>query len=600
MMKTRQEAAQKDVWNTEALYPNFQAWENHFKSICKEKNHNQEQWPEISKWKGKLSNEKNLSEFFKYLFNLSKELEQLYTYAHLRHDEDIADTQHKGAYSRITTMLHQFSQKTAWIHPELLSLSEETIKKIIKSPDLKPYAFHIEKIVRLKPYTLSEREEELIALSGQPFQSFYKAFNSLSDADFSFGKIKDKEEKEYELTHASYALLLRSQDRSLRENAFKQYHQKYRDHQNTLTEIINGQIQKSLYLTKARRFPSSLDSALFANNIPTSVYRNLITAVNKRLPSLHAYLELRKKKLKLEKLCPWDLYVPLTNDLDIKMDYTHAVKAVVESVAPLGAEYQHALKNGLTQERWVDWFENKNKRSGAYSSGCYTSAPYILMNYKNILRDVYTLAHEAGHSMHSYLSRKHQPYQYGDYPIFVAEVASTFNEDLLLRHLLTSFTEKKEQEFLINQRIEDIRSTLFRQTMFAEFELLIHDLTAKNIPLTPDRLNKEYLELNQKYFGESVEIGEELSIEWARIPHFYYNFYVFQYATGISAATALAEKVVNGGEKERDDYLSFLKSGCSGYPIELLKKAGVDMETAEPIELAIDSFDSWVSKLSSF
>lgn len=436
-----------------------------------------------------------------------------------------------------------------------------------------------------------------MALAGQALQTSYKAFNALTDADFIFSPVLDDYGEEKPLTHGSYAIYLRDQDRVLRKNAFKAYHQKYFSYANTLCELLNGQIQSQWFEARARNYTSCLEAALFPRNIEVSVYKSLIEAVRQKLPVLHRYMKFRKKTLGLEELHLYDVYVPLTKAVDMRLDYDQAEDLVVECVKPLGSEYQEFLRKGLKEQRWVDRYENKNKRSGAYSSGCYDSMPYILMNYKTILRDVFTLAHEAGHSMHSLYSHKYQPYHLSDYPIFLAEVASTFNEDLLTRLLIEKCQNKEEKIFLIQQKIEDLRATLFRQTMFAEFELLIHEQIEKGMPLTPEFLKTEYHQLNVSYFGPDTVIDPEIDIEWARIPHFYYGFYVFQYATGISAATALAEKVVNGSEKDREDYLRFLKSGSSHYPIDTLKMAGVDMTSPDAVISAIGTFDHWLDQL---
>lgn len=458
------------------------------------------------------------------------------------------------------------------------------------------YRFYIEKIVRVKKHLLSP-EEELMALSAKALQASHKAFSALNDADFKFGTVSNNKGEEAELTHALYGLFIRDQDRSLRENAFKKMHGKYLDYENTLCELINGQIQSHIFNARARNFSSSLEAALFPKNIDTSVYHSLIQAVDEKIGTLHKYVKLREKVLGVGPLHLYDMYVPLTSQVDIRMSYKEAQDIVIESVAPLGNAYQNLLRKGLQEGRWVDRYENKNKRSGAYSSGCYDSMPYILINYKDLLRDVFTLAHEAGHSMHSLLTHQTQPYQYGDYPIFLAEVASTFNEELLMRLLLQRSNSVEEKIFLVNQNIEDLRGTLFRQTMFASFELFLHEMAEKNIPLTPKLLREEYMRLNTKYFGPGVTIDKEAEAEWARIPHFYYNFYVFQYATGISAALALSNRVLKGGKQEQEDYLSFLKAGSSRYPIEILQSAGVDMRTPQPVKAAIQKFDGLVDEL---
>lgn len=596
MSKNRADVLQNDKWNVEALFPNIEAWETAY-SKCYQ-NESKLRWPEIVTFKGRLAdNAQTLKDALELQFKISRNLSLLYTYAHLRHDEDIANDVYKTAYSKIVGLCHDFAEETSWFEPELLAISDDVLNKLIQDPILSPYKFHIEKIIRIKKHMLSQECEELLAMTGKALQAPHKAFSAINDADFKFGTVQDSTGKERELTHASYGLLIREQDRKLRENAFRSLLGKYNSYENTICELINGQVQAHVFNAKARKYSSSLEAALFPKNIDMQVYHALIKAVNDNLHVLHDYVNLRERVLGVGQLHLYDMYVPLLKEVDIRMPYKEGEEIVIESVAPLGAEYQNLLKKGFQEGRWVDRFENKNKRSGAYSSGCYDSMPYILMNYKDILRDVFTLAHEAGHSMHSLYSHNNQPYHYGDYPIFLAEVASTFNEDLLMRLMLDRVKSKEERIFLINEKIEDIRGTLFRQTMFAEFELLIHEMAEKNIPLTPKLLKDEYRKLNRRYFGDTVAIDDEADSEWSRIPHFYYNFYVYQYATGISAALALADRVMKGGTTERDQYLSFLKAGCSRYPIDILKSAGVDMRTPEPVSAAIGKFASLVSLL---
>ena len=595
MVKTRDEVSIDDKWNVENLYPSREVWEKDFVTVTHEGKN--PRWPEVASFEGKLNEgPETVKKALDTILGIQRQLTKVHTYARMRSDEDKADDVSKTALVKATSAYFDFSQLTSWFEPELLFLPTETLNSYLKSPLLKDYIFYLERIIMLKPHTLSQDNEEILALSAKALQSSRKAFSALNDADFKFGTIVDSKGKSYNLTHGQYALCIRDQDRVLRENAFTKYHGTFADYENTLCELLAGQVYNDVFMARARKYNSSLEAALTPNNIDPSVYHSLVQSVNKRIGSLHRYNKLRKKVLNLEKQFSYDLQVPLTPNLDIQMPYHEAEKAIIEAVAPLGKDYQKTLEQGLLKERWVDRYENKNKHSGAYSGGSYDSLPYILMNYKNLLRDVFTLAHEVGHSMHTHYS-KSQPYQYSDYSIFVAEVASTFNEELLSQYLLKKFTGKNEKIFLINQKIEDIRGTLFRQTMFAEFELLIHEMAEKNIPLTPATLRQEYAKLNSKYLGPDVNFTPEASIEWARIPHFYANFYVYQYATGISAALALAQKVTKGGEKERDAYLAFLKGGSSKYPIDLLKVAGVDMRTSTPVELAIDRFDELVGQI---
>lgn len=598
MQKERKDVAVEDRWNVEALYPNLQAWEKAFNSVNKDQ---KPRWPELAAYRGKLGDSpEKLKDAIKLILSIDQKLSNLYTYAHLRHDEDITHDAHKIAINKIVSLLHDFQEELSWFEPELLSLPEKTLSSLLKSPVLKEYRFHLEKIVRIKPHVLSSEKEELMALAGKPLQAIPNAFRAINDADFKFGTVKDSKGNEHPLTHSLYAVYIKERDRTLRKNSFIKLHGTYKEYENTLCELIQGQIQAHLFQTRARNYSSCLETALFPKNIDTAVYHALIQAAHERIPVLHKYIALRKNIPGINggKLHLYDMQVPLTAEIDINMPYHEAEDVIIQSVAPLGSDYQNQLRDGLKTGRWVDRYENKNKRSGAYSSGCYDSMPYILMNYRGTLRDVFTLAHEIGHSMHSLLTHKHQPYQYGSYPIFLAEVASTFNEDLLTRLLLERTSNKQEKIYILTQKIDDIRSTLFRQTMFAEFELFIHQMAEQGVPLTPALLREQYRKLNQLYYGDLVELDVESDSEWSRIPHFYYDFYVYQYATGISAALALAEKVVSGGKNEREAYLGLLKGGCSQYPIEMLKSAGVDMRSPQPVKSAIEKFGKLVDELT--
>lgn len=596
MTKLRKEVDKNDCWNLESMYKNPEEWEKAFGAFVNLKN--QPCWPAIQSFKGTLDQSpQKLKEALECMLDIERTLTKLYTYAHLRHDEDITDTEAKASFEKIVTCAHILSQETSWFLPELLNLPGNVLDNYLISPVLEEYRFYLEKMVRIKKHTLSPESESLMALAAQALQTASNAFRSINDADFQFGTATDSQGQSKPLTHATYGMYIRMHDRELRKDAFKKYHQKYLSYENTLCDLLSGQIQNHSFNAKARKYTDCLDAALFPKNIDTTVYHSLIQAVNERIDVLHRYMHLRKQILHVDELHLYDVYVPLVEEFDLTIPYAEAEDLVIESAAPLGSEYQNLLKSGFKDKRWVDRYENKNKRSGAYSSGCYDSSPFILMNYKGILRDVFTLAHEAGHSMHSLYSHTRQPFHYGDYPIFLAEVASTFNEDLLSRLLLQRCTNPVEKIYLLNQQIEDIRGTLFRQTMFAEFELLIHQKIEQNIPLTPELLKNEYRKLNSKYFGPSLVIDEEIDIEWARIPHFYYNFYVFQYATGISAALALADRVVQGDKKNREEYLTFLGAGSSKYPIDILKMAGIDMESPAPVKAAVNKFDNLLTQL---
>jgi oligoendopeptidase F len=597
-MKDRKDVLPADRWNVEALYPAINDWEQEYNAIAKEST--KPKFPLVVQYKGRLhESDKTLLQAIEEIIKTERKLDKLATYAHLRHDEDLTIDSYKNANMRSSSLSNDFREETSWFEPEILALPEEKIKEYMSSSLLAPYRFLLEKIVRLRPHTLTEDKESLLAMSGKALQAPPRAFSALNNADLKFGKVKDSNGVEHDLTHGLYQLYLRSPDRVLRENAFKEMHGKFEGFENTIAELINGEIEGHFFNARARNFNTCLEAALFPHNIPTSVYTSLIESVRKGLPSLHRYVALRKKVMKVDELHLWDMYVPMVQAVDIKMEYEEAEEIVIEGVDQLGSEYQKKLAKGLKNDRWVDRYENKNKRSGAYSSGCYDSFPYILMNYRGVLRDVFTLAHEAGHSMHSQLSRETQPYHLSHYPIFLAEVASTFNEELLMQTLLKKRSKKEEKIFLLNEKIEDIRATFFRQTMFAEFELLLHSLVEQGIPLTPQLLKEKYSQLNRDYFGSEVVIDPEIAIEWARIPHFYYNFYVYQYATGISAALSLASKVEKEGTKARDAYLKFLSSGGTNFPIALLKEAGVDMTTSTPVQDTLKKFDELVGQLES-
>lgn len=596
MPLARSEVPAQDRWNVEALYLNPDSWKSDLKLL--QGDHQGLKWPEIASFKGRLHDPDAVVSLFENYLKLQRQLEKLHTYAHLRLDEDLGNDDYKSNFGLISSLIHEFSLETSWIEPEFLSLTETQFESLMADAALIPYRFHLEKIGRMRPHTLSPQQEELMALSGKALDTSYRAFGALNNADLSFKAALNAKGEEMPLSNGTYLSYLRSPDRTLRRTAFENLHRGFESHANTICELIQGQVQSHLFVARARKFDSCLEAALFPHQIDTSVYENLIGSIRKRLPLMHEYIALRKKLLKLQDIHVYDLYVPLVEESEANMDYVAAREAVVASVAPLGAYYQNTLKQGLMEDRWVDVYENTRKRSGAYSSGCYDSMPYILMNYHGTLNDVLTLAHEAGHSMHSYLSRTSQPYIYSQYPIFVAEVASTFNEQLLLKHLMSQAKSKRDRAFLINYQIEGIRGTIFRQTLFAEFELQLHKWAEEGVPLTPALLKKHYAQLNREYYGDELVIDPELEIEWARIPHFYYNFYVYQYATGLSAALALFQKAMSD-ENAKERYLEFLSSGGSKYPIELLKAAGVDMYKPDAVHAAMDHFENLLAELKS-
>jgi oligoendopeptidase F len=594
MTKTRNELKPQDKWNVEALYPDPESWTADYDAskgveIAP-------RWPELVSFRGKLHEPTSVASLLGIYLGIDRKLNKLYTYAHLRMDEDLGNDYFKRGYGLISSLFHDFQHESSWIEPELLKMKDEEFKRLSAHSELQPYRFFLEKIARMRPHTLSSELEELMALSGKALDASSRAFGALNNADLTFDPAVDERGASHPLTNGSYASLMRSPDRVLRKSAFQNLHRSFKAHVNTICELLQGQVQGHLYHAKGRKFQSCLEAALFPNQIDPAVYTNLIASVRKGHLVMHRYMALRKKLLGISDLHYYDLMAPIVEDVQISMSYPEAVNTVIASVSMLGNEYQNELRGGLTQERWVDVYETPRKRSGAYSSGCYDSMPYILLNYQGTLNDVLTLAHETGHSMHSLLSRRKQPYIYSQYPIFVAEVASTFNEQLLIKELKAKVKSKKELAYLINYEIEGIRSTIFRQTMFAEFEWQIHKWAEEGTPLTPTLLSDYYIELNRDYYGPEFVVDEELKVEWSRIPHLYYNFYVYQYATGLSAALALFEKA-SASADVRKHYLEFLSSGGSRYPLDLLAHAGVDMRSSAPVDAAMQRFSKLLDEL---
>lgn len=596
MAKERKEVSAEDTWDVDSLYPNLEEWEKDFTKLTKNKS-DVSRWPHLASYQGKIGEGPGkLSTLLAETNEIERSLYKLYTYAHLRHDEDVANDIHKNAYDRISLLYFDFQNETSWVQPEILQLPEETFNRYLEDKSLLDHRIQLEKLSALKPYTLTSDKEHLLSLASKALDTPSKAFGVLNNAELKFEPAKDEKGKEHELTHGSYSLYLQSKDRTLRKNAVLNLHKKFREFENTISELINGQIQGHIFQAKARGYDSALHAALTPHQIDVEVYHNLVSTVRSNISPLHKYISLRKKLLGHDQLHFYDLYTSLVPKYEKKYSYSEGAELVLDAIKPLGQKYHEILERGFGPERWVDRYENARKKSGAYSSGCYDSVPYILMNFQGTLRDVFTLAHEAGHSVHSYHSNKGQPFQYSNYSIFVAEVASTFNEELLFRHLMEKAESHKERCYLLNQKIDDIRATLFRQTQFAEFELTLHTLAEKGVPLNATTLKETYRKLNQDYYGKDLFLDPEIDVECLRIPHFYYNFYVYQYATGISAAYALVERLMKEGEKAQKDYLKFLSSGSSHYPVDLLEMAGVNMRENGPIEKLIKRFSSLVDE----
>ena len=528
----------------------------------------------------------------------SRQLEKLYTFAHLKNDEDKTSTLYQGNFEKVMMLVNEASRASSFIRSEIMSIPDEMMHEFLTDKELEFYRFHLEKILRYRAHTLSEKEESLLAASGEMGRGMRDVFDMLDNADLKLGEIEDEKGETVTLTHGSFQSIIQSYDRRVRRDAFNTYYKAYESHQYTYSTLLAGSIRKDLFYSRAKKFASYRAKPLFSENIPVQAYDNLLESVHQNLDPLYKYFDLRKRLLNLDELHIYDCNVPLVKDMKWHMSFDKAVEEIKSALNPLGNEYVEQLGCGLSVDRWTDRYENKGKRSGAYSSGCYDSNPFILMNYReDNINSAYTLAHEAGHSMHSFYSRKNQPYLYSDYTIFVAEVASTFNEALLTRHFLSQDIAPDMRVYLICREIDNFRGTLYRQTMFAEFEHQVYKAMEGNEPLTLESFKKIYRNLLERYFGSGVVLDDCLSLECFRIPHFYFSFYVYKYATGISAAYALADRVTSGGETELNDYLGFLKSGGSKYPIDLLKSAGVDMLSPEPVKTALAKFSALVDEL---
>jgi oligoendopeptidase F len=593
-LPARDEVSTENTWRIEDIFADDEQWEKEFNEV-------KGLVPSVQEYQGKLGESaEQLYNALQLQDKLLERLGRLYTYAHMRYDQDTTNSFYQGIDDRIKNLYSQAASSLAFIVPEVLAVDEEKIKGFLnEKEELKLYEHALEEINLQRPHVLSAEAEALLAQASEVMSSPSNTFGMLNNADLEFPSIKDENGEEVEITHGRYIRFLESEDRRVREDAFKAVYKTYGSFKNTFSSTLSGNIKKDNFNARIRKYESARHAALSANNIPESVYENLVNTVNDNLHLLHRYVKLRRKVLGLDKLHMYDLFTPLVKDVKMEIPYGEAKEYVLKGLAPLGDEYNNILKEGF-ENRWVDVYENKGKRSGAYSSGAYGTNPYILMNWQDNVNDLFTLAHEFGHSVHSYYTRKTQPYPYGNYSIFVAEVASTCNEALLNDYMLKTINDEQKRLYLLNHYLEGFRGTVFRQTMFAEFEHMIHQKAQNNEALTADSLTKDYYELNKKYFGEEdIIIDEEIGLEWSRIPHFYYNYYVYQYATGFSAATALSKQILEEGQPAVERYIEFLKSGSSDYPIEVLKKAGVDMTSSKPIEDALKVFEEKLNEMEA-
>lgn len=579
------------TWDLESIFANDSDWEQEFQAV-------QNLIPELEALQGTLAQSgQALLKVLQKRDEIGERLERLYVYTSLSKDEDTTNSTYQGMADRAMQLYVRASTSMSYIEPEILALPEETLKQFQQQTNgLAIYQHQLDDLNRQRPHVRSAEIEAVLAAVGEISDAPDTIFSMINNADIQLPAIKDEQGKEVKLTHGNYLTYMRSPDRGVRKDAFEGMHNSFLKQRNTIASTLSSQVKSDLFYTRQRDYTTCRERSLAAHNIPTSVYDNLISTVHEHIPLLNRYLKLRRRILQLDEIHMYDLYVPIIEETNDEISYKQACDVLIHALAPLGENYISVLQKAFTQ-RWIDIYETPGKRSGAYSGGSYSTHPFILLNWQNKRDSLYTLAHELGHSMHSHFTRTNQQYQYGDYTIFVAEVASTLNEGLLTEYLLKNTTDRNVRLSILNQSLEDIRGTLFRQTMFAEFEQIIHSKAEEGQPLTADALSQMYRDLNALYYGSETVIDDLIAIEWARIPHFYYNFYVYQYATGISAAASLVQQILHEGQPAVDRYLNFLKSGSSKYSIDLLKGAGVDMTTPQPIRQALALFETHLSQM---
>jgi oligoendopeptidase F len=590
---TRADVPDSDKWDLSHLFSDAGKWAEDFAWLRRT-------YSKLAEWNGCLGKSAaSMAACLEFEKSLDLKIERLFHYASLQLSEDSANPDYLARMGQMQNLLTKISEAASFLSPEIQAIPDDKFAEFLEDAALAEWKIALRKIRRMKPHVLSEREERLLALGSAALDGYDETFSQLTDVDMKFGVLVDGKGAEKPLTQSSYGSFLVKRDHDLRKRAFHQFYDEFQDHQFTLASALAYSVKAEVFRARARNYPSALEASLFRDDIPVAVYDGLITAVRNNLAPLFRYYELRRRALGLDELHQYDTYVPLVPEIESRVSFDEATETILAAFDPLGAEYTAALSEGL-RGRWCDRYETKGKRSGAFSSGSFGAPPYILMNYKNdVFSDVYTLAHEAGHSMHTWFSQRTQRFQDYNYPIFLAEVASTFNEELLTHHLLEKTTDKNMRAYIINRQIDDIRGTLFRQTMFAEFEKVIHAIEERGDALTLDVFKSEYRALLEAYFGSGVVLDPQLDLECLRIPHFYNAFYVYKYATGISAAVALSERVLAKQPGAVEAYLEFLKSGGSKFPLETLRAAGVDMATPAPIESTLALFDRRLSELET-
>lgn len=589
----RSEVKEENTWKLSDMYETNEAWEADLKKI-------DELASELEQMEGTVTaSAKNLLKVCNTMAKMDQKIELAYNYAERLSDQDTKDTTHQAMVQKIMMLYAGISSRLAFIDPEILETKEEVLESYYKEENqLEFYHKWVEEIQRLKPHRLSADQEKLLALASEVCQNPEQTFSMFNNADIQFPEILDENGEKVRISHGRFVRLLESADRRVRKDTFEQYYKTYAQFINTVASIYSGQVKQQIFRARARKYNSTLEAAVDANNVSPKVYENLVKTVNANMDKMHRYVSLRKKCLGVDELHMYDIYTPMIPDAAKKISFEEAKETVLKALAPLGEDYVNKVKEGF-ENRWIDVYENEGKRSGAYSAGAYGTHPFVLLNYNESLDDMFTLAHEMGHAMHSYYSNEAQPYIYSQYKIFVAEVASTCNEVLLMEYLLKNTTDKKERAYLLNHYLDSFKGTVYRQTQFAEYEMLTNKMAEDGESLTAETLNQAYLELNKKYYGPDMVSDDEIALEWARIPHFYYNFYVYQYATGFSSAVAIAHNILKNGAPAVEQYKKFLSGGCSMAPVELLKIAGVNLEEPTAIQDALNVFGDILSEMEA-
>ncbi len=589
----RKELDPRYQWRTEDIYPSLEAWEADFKAV-------ESRLPRLEEYKGRLAESSTrLRECLQLRDSIDEILGRLYLYAGLKSDEDSRNTTFQALRDRVMGLSVKFNEVSSFIHPEILAIPETKLWEFVKQDDqLAVYRHYLEDLIRTRDHVLPPEQERLLAMAGEVAQGPYTIFSMFNNADIKFPTIRDEQGNRVELTKGRYSKFMESPDRRVRQTAYHAFYGTYKHWLNTLSATLSTGIKRDVFYARARKYNSALEAALDSDNIPVQVYDNVVTTINANLTPLHRYIDYRRRRLRLKKVQPYDLFVPLAGKMRWEVPYDEAKAILLEALAPLGDTYLAALKEGL-ENGWIDVYENQGKRAGAYSWSTYGVHPFVLLNYQGTLNDLFTLAHEMGHALHSHFTHMHQPYIYSHYTIFVAEVASTTNEALLMHYLLNHTRDREKKLYLLNEYADQIRGTVYIQTLFAEFERKIHELVEEGHPLTVEVLNQLKEELYRRYFGPAFHMEKKYKINWCRIPHFYYNFYVFKYVTGYASATAISQMILNGETGARDRYLNFLSAGSSKYSIDLLKDAGVDITQPAPIEATTRLLDNLVSEMEA-